>query len=429
MSSAPVGIFSKSPDSDIPPLVTPTLFKTRKKEDISTITLEKIIGKGAFGTVYSCRDENNDQFAVKCIKTKDFGIPSLIEASIMSVIQHPYLTKALKIHSTPEKLYIVQELAISDLKQYCSNNLIPEEKTLKWIHMIIQGIACLHKYDIIHGDVKASNILVYPDEKVKLTDFTLSTNINWSNTYRPCTPTHRPLEVWLGEKWDKSIDLWALGCTIFEIVYNKNLFIFQERNASINALIDWFNYLPLKYLTKTDQEPKFRSEQKIKYRNTFHYSFSLPDSFNTSSLINHLILSLLTESKLRPTIHEVMKNELFTNFPNIPSIVIGLSEPSSDRTRVKKFMRGFSDNEAILELACSMYSRLTGMINANDKIKMFTCVWIAHKLVCRQNISISILPCELHEVLQMERSICNYLSYKLFSKKSQIVIKDNKKYF
>jgi len=419
MSSAPVGIFSKSPDSDIPPLVTPTLFKTRKKEDISTITLEKIIGKGAFGTVYSCRDENNDQFAVKCIKTKDFGIPSLIEASIMSVIQHPYLTKALKIHSIPEKLYIVQELAISDLKIYCSNNLIPEDTTLKWIHMVIQGIACLHKYDIIHGDVKASNILVYPDGKVKLTDFTLSTNINWLNNYKLCTPTHRPLEVWLGEKWDKSVDIWALGCTIFEIVYNKNLFIFQERNASINALIDWFNYLP----------SKFRSEQKIKMRNTFHYSFSLPDSFNTSLPINNLILSLLTERKLRPTIHEIMKNELFINYPNIPAIVIDLSETPLNKTKVKKFMKGFSDNDTIIELGCSIYSRITGMINANDKIKMIACIWIAHKLVCRQNISVSILPCELHEVLQMERSICNYLSYKLFSKKSQIIIKDNKKYF
>ena len=185
MSSNRSNFYSRSPDSEIPPIVTPILYNyTNNKRGINTITLDKQLGKGAYGTVYSCHDENDIELAVKCIKTKKFGVPCLIEASIMSVIHHPNLTKALKIHSTPQKLYIVQEIAVSDLRAYRMNSdMISENICCKWIQMMLQGISCLHRYGIIHGDIKASNILVYQNDSIKISDFTLSTDERWSNNY------------------------------------------------------------------------------------------------------------------------------------------------------------------------------------------------------------------------------------------------------
>lgn len=422
MSSAPTETFSRSPDKDIPPLITPKLFKSSKKEtNISTITLDKILGKGAYGTVYLCRDGNGEDLAVKCIKTQDFGIPSLIEASIMSVIHHPNLSKALKIHSTPEKLYIIQELAISDLKVYRSKNNISDEQLYKWTHMIAQGIACLHRHDIIHGDIKAGNILVYKGDMIKISDFTLSTDVKWKNNYRPCTATHRPLEVWMNDKWDKSVDIWAFGCTIFEMVYGRTLFISQSKDASINALLDWNKYLP---------SPYRQTDINISYRDVFHYSFSLPDSFNISFAINNLIIStLIINPEHRMSIDNILKRNEFISFPTLPSMIIDqpitvlLPKTESKLRKSLASILNLNDNITI-ELAYNLYSRLTGMINANDKIKMITCAWIAHKMVHRENISLIALSCELHEVLQMERSICNYLSYRLYFKSSQVIFKD-----
>lgn len=419
MSSAPV-IFSHG--SNIPPLVTPMLFKyNKKRKDINTITLDKPLGKGAYGTVYLCRDEKSEEFAVKCIKTQDFGISSLIEASIMSVIHHPNLSKALQIHSTPEKLYIVQELAISDLRVYRLNNDISEELSYQWIKMIAQGISCLHKHDIIHGDIKSSNILVYHGNRIKITDFTLSTNIKWKNDYRSCTPTHRPLEVWLENSWDKSVDIWSLGCTLFELVYGKTLFVLQNKDASINALIDWYNYLPHQYR---------HLDLYISQRDVFHYSFSLPDSFNTSSNINMLILSMLILSPThRPSIDDILKDKHFSLYPTVPSTVISAPvtalSPKTE-TKLRKNLSHVLNDDITIELAYNLYSRSIGIINGNDRIKMVACAWISHKMVHRKNISLSILPCELHEVLQMERNICNYLSYRLYCKKTQVVFRDKK---
>lgn len=412
-------VFSKSPEIEIPPLipplVTPIISKfNTKSSNINTITLDRSLGKGAYGTVYLCRDENGDELAVKCIKSKDFGIPSLIEAAIMSTIHHPYLSKALKIHSTPDKLYIVQELAISDLRVYRQNNSLSMETIVKWTHMIAQAISCLHKNDIIHGDIKASNVLVCSDMKVKLTDFTLTTHINWKNDYRPCTSTHRPLEVWLlstgpiGQRWNKSIDIWSFGCTIFEMIYGKNLFASQSRDASINAILDWYKYL--------------NQPTNVTYRDVFHYSFNLPDSF-VSSNMNDLIISLLTEK--RPTINDILKNKLFNHLSVLPSMVISapitIMLPKTEN-KIKKQLSTVIHDEITIELAFNLYARIVGMVNSNDKIKMITCAWIAHKMVHRTNISLNY---DLHEILQMERLICNYLSYRLWCKTPQTVIKVN----
>jgi serine/threonine protein kinase len=381
--------------------------------------LDKPLGKGGYGTVYLCRDENETDLAVKCIKTKNFGIPSLIEASIMSVIQHPNLTKALKIHSTPHKLYIIQELAISDLKVYRMNNDPDLSLVYRWTHSIAQGLSCLHRYGIIHGDLKASNILVYPDKNIKIGDFTLNTDKRWTNNYRPCTPIHRPLEVWTNNKWDEKVDIWALGCTIFEIVYGHGLFVNQNRNASINALVDWNNYLPDQY----KQEGLY-----INLRDCFHYTFSLPNSFNISADINKLILSLLTtDPKDRPRVDDILKNEIFSSYVTSPSMIISapvtILLPKTE-AKVRKTLSDILSNNITIELAYDLYSRLTGMINANDKIKLTTCAWIAHKMVERENISVDKLSFELHEILQMERIICNYLSYRLYCKSSQVVFRD-----
>lgn len=421
MSSAPSKLLVSNDDGNIPPMITPVLPKTKPKRPINTITIDKAIGKGAYGTVYRCYDESGEPLAVKCIKTKNFGVPSLIEASIMSVIHHPNLSKALKIHSSPKKLYIIQELAIADLRVYRSNNTVSRDQMIKWIYMIGEGIFCLHKYNIIHGDIKASNILVYGNGGVKITDFTLSTHTDWTNKYKPCTSTHRPLEVWLGNSWSKPVDIWAFGCTIYELVYGENLFVSQSKDSAINALLDWFNYLPKQYRGR---------DINIGYRDCFHYSFSLSGDFDISDSINKLIFTTLTlDPNDRPNIKTILDGDIFKGNVRVPTMIITtpvISLSPRIETKIRRTLGVYLKNEITIELACGLYCKLTGMINANDKIKLVTCAWIGHKIVERENISLMLLPCELYEVLGMEREICNYLSYRLYSETSRVVFRDNK---
>src|SRR5207249_1559942 len=105
------------------------------------------------------------------------------------------------------------------------------DKLLKWSFGLCQGLWCLHENDIIHGDVKGSNVLLYKDDNVKLTDFNVSIKL-WhpheTRTDRVGTMTHTCLEMLKKVEWSKPVDIWSLGCTLYEIAFGKLLFVSQN---------------------------------------------------------------------------------------------------------------------------------------------------------------------------------------------------------
>ena len=207
---------------------------------IQQFSLEKKIAQGGYGSVYSCKINNkNVEFAVKCIDTNITGVPCLMEASIMTTLDHPYINKAIHVYAEPKKMYIIQEIAYSDLKSFCvANRNISKKQYIIWFNMLLQSVNILHKNDIIHGDIKANNVLIYSDNNIRITDFTLSTMNTWERKRSLFTVTHRPYECW-NKKSDKKSDIWALGCTFYEILTGHSLFYAQKKESSINAILYW----------------------------------------------------------------------------------------------------------------------------------------------------------------------------------------------
>lgn len=175
---------------------------------------DKIIGSGSYGTIYTAQNEYGRQLAVKCCNIDSTGIPNILEASIMGSMIHPYLNRALRIQASDNKLYIIQEIAQTDLAQHTrrdKGNHRPGIVELKrWCFELAQAVSALHVDDIIHADIKASNVLLYADGSIRLTDYTLATK-KWSRgekfTHNVCTCTHRPLECLMRRSWDESLDI------------------------------------------------------------------------------------------------------------------------------------------------------------------------------------------------------------------------------
>jgi len=262
--------------------------------------LESRLASGGYGVVHSCVNGSGQHYAVKCILNQNQGIPCLLEACIMSTIKHPYLNSATTICCDSKKLNIIQERAISDLKTFLSSNIAQDYSTcLAWFSMLTQAVQVLHNLDIVHGDIKAHNVLIYSDNSIRLTDFTLSTKSSWLSSvpneqFNFCTASHRPYEVWIKDRTTdmKKVDIWSLGCTFYEILTATNLFPIQKKDESINALIDWSNTGPL-------PETNF-----IPLKTINHKSFSLISSFShTFEPLFSLTFTLLRFSpSLRPCI-------------------------------------------------------------------------------------------------------------------------------
>lgn len=185
-----------------------------------------LINKGSDGEIYSFEKD-------KIIKIVNLERLNLLEIEILTKIDSIYISKAIKILIENYKIKIYQYRADCDLSLWISinrKNYFSIQKKIKYIKQVINGVYDLSKKNILHGDIKTSNILVYNDI-LKLNDFNRSIKLQKNNQIKPLkklyTLGYRPPECNEGIYSLKS-DVWALGCTIYEIYYGKKYFKFDD---------------------------------------------------------------------------------------------------------------------------------------------------------------------------------------------------------
>lgn len=383
------------------------------------------LGCGSYGDVYRCIDENDKEFAVKCCKSTQLGIPNLLETSIMSSIYHPNLNRALRIYATSDILYICQDMAIMDLTKVAKNQKTPT-MTKIWCHSIAQGVACLHRQGIIHSDIKANNVLLYRDGSVRLSDFTLSVKKLYGTdkfNHTVCTSTHRPLECYLRQTWNESLDIWSLACTFYEITFSSPLFPYQGniekssddkkgwklrlKQRAINCLIDWKNNGPIlnTFLPNLDYFP-------LKY-----HSFHLDPDFDSPDHLNFraLILGMLRTDPLdRLNIIQILNDKYFEHLPRFSYNII-LSHPldkniPSLSSSLERYVARYSDDDRILIISSKLLRCIATFRNLSDHIKAAVCVFIVSKII---NGKVCDLNIPMHQIFAGERIICEYLNFRL----------------
>ena len=215
--------------------------------------LGKVIGKGSDGVVYELLGDPEEQNVIKFIQGDSFGIKNYIEYYIFTNLNKNYVTECKKIEIDEDGLIkLIFEKADMDLKDYVQKNKLSEIRKKEIMKKLLIGLEYLQSFNIIHGDIKPSNILVF-DKDVKYTDFNLSSiHLKDHKIHkRLYTMTYRPPEI-SEERASLKSDIWALGCTFFEIYYGyeyfnysrdkkffhiKNSFENKEENLVFNDLI------------------------------------------------------------------------------------------------------------------------------------------------------------------------------------------------
>lgn len=408
------------------------MIKLLQKKNIGSIfeIENKLLGNGSYGKVYLATDENENKYAVKCCDIEENGIPNILETTIMSSIIHSFINNSLLITVSHKQLYIFQPLALMDLAQktrrmnYISDN-ITELK--KWCYDLSQAIYCLHEQNIIHCDIKSSNVLLFEHDNIKLTDFTLSIK-QWSPdqnfNHIVCTRTHRPLECFLNEEWNKSLDIWSLGCTFYELAYGKILFVDQKESENkkysfINALLYWAH---------------INDEEKYKNHDYFPVDYVKPKIF--SSLLTHdtdgelfkdlLLKMLVVDKNNRYTIKQVLNHPFFTdiknNFPLVYKTI--KNRPSEDlQFSMKGDLKGVDPifekmdkfDDTTKNIIMYIYNSCLDL-NIHNDLKLQVCLLIASKI--NNTIADDIkkfLSFEKEELISTERDICHHLNFHLLN--------------
>ena len=207
----------------------------------------KKLGQGAFGAAYKVlNEEDNNYYVIKKIllkSAKENEINELKnEAKILSNLQSENIVKYYDSFTDNDSFNIIMEYCDGlDLRKFIddhkkSNDFIKKNIILHIISGICNGLKEIHDKTLIHRDLKPDNIFLKADLTVKIGDFGLTKQLKDANEYAKTqagTMLYMAPEIIKGEKYNNKVDIWALGCIIYELCTLNYCF----DSDSINGLI------------------------------------------------------------------------------------------------------------------------------------------------------------------------------------------------
>jgi serine/threonine-protein kinase PRP4 len=129
-----------------------------------------------------------------------------------------------------------------DLYHETKNKQLTQNESLVVIKDIILGLNFLKKNKVVHADLKPENILFYNNLSlhVVICDFGISMDISKVNmNYNIQSMWYRAPEIIFHFKYDYSIDVWSMGCIIFEIIYGKALFTGKTNEVLFKNIVSF----------------------------------------------------------------------------------------------------------------------------------------------------------------------------------------------
>lgn len=197
------------------------------------------LGRGAMGVVYRARDMILERdVALKLVGEDVRQHPDalkmfLSEAKSLAALNHPNIVSVFDQGQDGRDTYMVMEFVegrtVDALLKHYGKMSLPQ--TLQIAEQVCAGLAYAHERRILHRDIKPANIFVSKDGQVKIGDFGLARAIDQVRVKQTkvCgTPLYMSPEQIRGVDLDFRSDLYALGCSLYELLVGNPPFFTGE---------------------------------------------------------------------------------------------------------------------------------------------------------------------------------------------------------
>ncbi len=192
------------------------------------------IGEGGLGVVFKARQISMNRIVAlkilhkRWLNDEEFKQRFLIEARLVGKLSHQNLIKVFDVGKHDWKYYFSMEFIEGETLEELIEREGPID-SLKAVDVTIQilrAIKYLSRYDIVHCDIKPSNVLLTKDEVAKLGDFGfVKSNLEIAETEEGSvlgTPDYISPEQAMGNKnVDFRADIYSLGVTLYHMVAKK----------------------------------------------------------------------------------------------------------------------------------------------------------------------------------------------------------------
>jgi serine/threonine protein kinase len=215
----------------------PTAYRT-----IGKYVATDIIGRGAFSIVYKGMHKGLNMPVVIKMMRHDMALyPDFLdsfknEAKTIAGLTHDHIVKVYDFEERYRTLFIIMEYLRGDSLKYMIDHLraIPPKLAANFLFQICSALAYAHQHGIVHRDINPSNIIVQPNDHVKILDFGLACPAGTEDFSNTGTVYYMAPEQIDGGPVDQRTDIYALGITAYEMVTGRRPF--PEDNAK--ALLD-----------------------------------------------------------------------------------------------------------------------------------------------------------------------------------------------
>lgn len=213
-------------------------------------TLTERIAIGGMGEVWQARDKVLGRIiAVKILKEEYTGDPGFLErfraeARHTALLNHPGVANVFDYGEEDGSAYLVMELVPGDPLSTIieRDKKLPADRILNIIAQTARALAAAHVQGLVHRDVKPGNLIITPDERVKVTDFgiaRLADQVPLTATGQVMgTAQYLAPEQATGQQATASSDMYSLGIIGYECLAGKRPFTGESQIAIALAQVN-----------------------------------------------------------------------------------------------------------------------------------------------------------------------------------------------
>lgn len=215
--------------------------------EVGHYKIVKKIGAGGMGEVFLAKDKELErEVALKflpahLVTDNDVRTRFIREAKAAAKLNHPNIVTIHEVSEFNGRPYFAMEhVKGQTLQHFAQEKPLPLEKVINLISQICEGLAEAHAEEIVHRDIKSTNIVVGEKGRPRILDFGLATVKGEEKLTRTGstvgTVAYMSPEQIAGRETDARSDIFSLGVVFYELVTGRTPFRRDNNSATMSAI-------------------------------------------------------------------------------------------------------------------------------------------------------------------------------------------------
>jgi serine/threonine protein kinase len=263
----------------------------------------RLLGQGSCGSVYHVKDLNNGNkdLALKVLGgegsfenfTRDRFVKELL---ILCTIRHKNIVSAYEpVKFQGKDGYTMELIQGSDL-----GALLQDSRKFSFAEIdsimkqLLMGVQELHRFNIIHRDIKLENILLREDGVVKLNDLGLVKILKDTPKTDPGlilgTAHYLSPEYILNKEIDHRTDIYACGIILWELLSGRRRFVETNSEKVLGELIELNFQHPMPDLALTNSKYLYILKKSL--------AVNVDDRFESADDMRNAFIGILPTSRM-----------------------------------------------------------------------------------------------------------------------------------